>query len=310
MTESDPGLTRASFLRGAAAAVCLGTSALAPAAPSTLPRIQQRRIPSTGALLPVMGVGTWKTFDVVGDAKEQAERAAVLQDLFQAGGTVIDSSPMYGSSEQVVGDALASFNGRPQAFIATKVWTSGREQGIAQMEESMRRLRTDHVDLMQVHNLVDWRTQLATLREWKRQGRIGHIGFTHYTSSAYPELEAALKAEKVDFVQLNYAVNDREAEKRLLPLAAERGIAVIVNQPFGGGSLLRSLLDKPLPGWAGDIACTSWAQVLLKFVLANPAVTCVIPGTSSTKHLRDNLHAGVGLYPDEALRRRMIEAIG
>jgi diketogulonate reductase-like aldo/keto reductase len=199
---------------------------------------------------------------------------------------------------------------RAKAFLATKVWTRGRDAGIAQMEQSFAHLKTERIDLMQVHNLVDWRTQLATLREWKAKGRIRYIGITHYTASAFGEVEAVLRAEKLDFLQINYAIDDREVEKRLLPLAAERGVAVIVNQPFGGGGLLRGLRDKPLPGWAAEIGATSWAQVLLKFTLSHPAVTCVIPGTSRPEHMADNAAAGTGAYGDAAFWRAHIEELG
>ena len=209
----------------------------------------------------------------------------------------------------MVGDLLAAAGTRDKAFLATKVWTQGRDAGVAQMTESLRLLRTDRIDLMQIHNLVDWRTHLPTLRGWKADGRIRLIGITHYTQSAHGELEAAMKAERWDFVQLNYALDDRAVEQRLLPLAQERGIAVLVNQPFGGGGLLRKLLPRPLPPWAGEIGCTSWAQLLLKFVLAQPAVTCVIPGTAKPEHMRDNAQAGLGVYPDAALLQRMVREI-
>jgi aryl-alcohol dehydrogenase-like predicted oxidoreductase len=305
-TSGGVGPTRSIFVRGtlaAVAAAALGAPLHAQTRKAT--PMQQRKIPSTGAMLPVVGCGTWQTFDVGHDAAAQAERAAVLGVLFAAGGSVIDSSPMYGSSEQVVGDVLAAMKARDRAFIATKVWTRGRAAGVAQMEQSLALLRTDHVELMQVHNLVDWRTQLDTLMAWKRERRIGHVGVTHYTSSAYGELEQVMRAQPLDFVQLDYAVNDRAAEAKLLPLAAARGIAVLVNQPFGGGGLLRSLAGRPLPGWAGEIGCTSWAQVLLKFVLSHPAVSCVIPGTGRAEHMRDNVQAGCGALPDAALRERM-----
>ena len=272
--------------------------------------MHQRKIPSSGEMLPVVGCGTWRTFDVGTTPDERAPLAEVLRILFDAGGSVIDSSPMYGAAEGVVGDLLATAGTRGKAFIATKVWTSGRDAGIAQMQRSMALLRTDRIDLMQVHNLVDWRAHLPTLRAWKAEGRLRHLGVTHYTPSAHDELEAVLRAERWDFVQLNYALDDRAVERRLLPLAAERGIAVIVNQPFGGGGLLRKLLGRTLPDWAGDIGCTSWAQLLLKFVLANPAVTCVIPGTGKPQHMRDNVQAGLGTYPDAAFVRRMASEIG
>jgi aryl-alcohol dehydrogenase-like predicted oxidoreductase len=256
-----------------------------------------RPIPTDGALLPVIGCGTWLGFDVGQRPHERPARAAVLEALFAAGGRVVDSSPMYGSAEEVVGGLLEASPARSQAFLATKVWTTGREAGIAQMERSLRLLRAPRLDLMQVHNLVDWRTHLDTLREWKAQGRIGYIGITHYTESAYPELEQVMQAAPWDFVQFNYSMASRRAAQRLLPLAAERGMAVLVNLPFGGGKVLKSLRARPLPGWAAEIGCTAWSQVLLKFVLAQPAVTCVIPGTSDPVHMRLNALAGEGVVP-------------
>ncbi len=268
-----------------------------------------RKIPSNGEALAVVGCGTWRTFDVGTQPAERAPLAEVLRVLFEAGGSVIDTSPMYGAAEGVVGDLLASAGTRDKAFIATKVWTTGRDSGIAQMRRSMTLLKTERIDLMQIHNLVDWRTHLATLRAWKAEGRVRLLGVTHYTESAHGELEAVLRAEKWDFVQLNYALDDRAVERRLLPLAAERGVAVLVNQPFGGGGLLRKLLGRKLPDWAGEIGCTSWAQILLKFVLANPAVTCVIPGTGKPEHMNDNVQAGLGAYPDAAMLKRMVASI-
>lgn len=288
-----------------------GTSLLAGRHVAAQPAVQmnRRRIPSSGELLPVVGVGTWRTFDVGSKPEDRAPVADVLRVLFEAGGSVIDTSPMYGAAEAVVGSLLAAAGSRSKAFLATKVWTSGRDSGIAQMQASMRLLRTDRIDLMQIHNLVDWRAHLPTLRAWKDDGRIRYLGITHYTQSAHDELERVMRAEKWDFVQLNYALDDRAVEQRLLPLAAERGIAVIVNQPFGGGGLLRKLSSRKLPDWAGEIDVTSWAQLLLKFVLANPAVTCVIPGTGKPEHMKDNLQAGFGTYPDAALLKRMVAEI-
>ncbi len=271
--------------------------------------MHRRKIPSNGEMLPVVGCGTWRTFDVGAGPAERAPLAHVLRTLFESGGSVIDTSPMYGAAEAVVGDLLADAGTRDKAFLATKVWTTGRDNGIAQMRQSMRLLRTERIDLMQIHNLVDWRTHLSTLRAWKAEGRIRLLGITHYTPSAHDELEAVLRAEPWDFVQLNYALDDRAVERRLLPLAAERGTAVLVNQPFGGGGLLRKLLGRALPSWAGEIGCTSWAQILLKFVLAHPAVTCVIPGTGKPEHMRDNVQAGLGVYPDAALLKKMAAEI-
>ncbi|MGV7243912.1 aldo/keto reductase [Caballeronia sp. M23-90] len=269
--------------------------------------MNKRAIPSTGEMLPVVGCGTWRTFDVGNDPAAQARLADVLQILFDNGGSVIDSSPMYGSSEAVAGSVLTRIDGHKRAFVATKVWTEGRDAGIAQMENSLRLWQQPRIDLMQIHNLLDWQTQLATLRDWKARGRIRYIGVTHYTSSAFGEVEAVMRSEKIDFVQINYAADDRAAEETLLPLAKERGIGVIVNQPFGGGGLLGRLKDKPVPEWSKEIGCTTWAQLLLKFVLAHPAVTCVIPGTGRPEYMRDNVRAGFGSYPDEGMRRRIAE---
>jgi diketogulonate reductase-like aldo/keto reductase len=298
-------LTRAQMLHlGAALSFSAVLPRLASAQPPGAVRMNTRPIPATREALPVIGCGTWIGFNVDPGGAEQQRLAGVLEALFAAGGSVIDSSPMYGRAEAVAGDLLVASKARERAFLATKVWTSGRDAGIAQMEESLRRLRTERIDLMQVHNLVDWRTHLKTLRGWKDQGRVRYIGITHYTSSAYAEVEAVLRAEKLDFLQINYSLDARQAEQRLLPLAAERGVAVIVNLPFGGGGLLRRLRDKPLPGWAAEIGCTSWAQLLLKFVLGHPAVTCTIPGTGSPQHMADNAAAGAGALPDAAFWRR------
>ena len=302
-------LKRSNFLKLAGATVVAGPVRAQPqTAPAGGP-MDKRKIPSTGELLPVVGCGTWQTFDVGNAPVERAPRADVLKALFDAGGSVIDSSPMYGRSEGVVGDLLADAGSRPKAFLATKVWTSGRDAGIAQMNNSFRLLRSEKIDLMQIHNLLDWQTHLPTLRGWKKDGRIRYVGVTHYTESAHSALEAALQIEKFDFVQINYALDDRGAERRLLPFARDNGVAVIINMPFGGGGLLRKLSSRKLPGWAAEIGCTSWAQVLLKYALANPAVTCVIPGTSRPEHMRDNALAGHGAYPDAAMLQRMIKEI-
>jgi aryl-alcohol dehydrogenase-like predicted oxidoreductase len=269
-----------------------------------------RLVPLTGALLPVIGCGTWLGFDVGSRPAQLPQRAAVLSELFGAGGRVVDSSPMYGSAEQVVGQLLDDAGTRDRAFLATKVWTSGKRAGIDQMERSMRLLRTDRIDLLQVHNLVDWQTQLQTLRAWKAEGRVSCIGVTHYTDSAHAELERVLKSAPLDFVQFNYSIESRNAERRLLPLAAELGVAVLVNLPFGGGAVLRSLRGKPLPAWAAQIGCASWNQLLLKFVLSQPAVTCAIPGTSDPAHMSDNAAAGMGELPGPDFWRDKIAGLG
>jgi len=264
-----------------------------------------RPIPSSGEALPAVGLGTYRGFDVGGDRDDRARLTGVLAALFAAGGSVIDSSPMYGRAEAVAGELLAGMGARDKAFVATKVWTRGREAGIAGMNRSMALLGADPVDLMQVHNLVDWRTHLATLRGWQAEGRVRYLGVTHYTAGAFDELEAVLRAERLDFVQLNYSLDDRAAERRLLPLAAERGIAVLVNVPFGGGGLLRHLGRRPLPGWAAELGCETWGEALLKFILAHAAVTCVIPGTGAPGHMAANARAGEGPLPDAALCRRI-----
>jgi aryl-alcohol dehydrogenase-like predicted oxidoreductase len=269
-----------------------------------------RAIPSTGERLPVIGCGTWLGFDVGSRPPEMPQRAQVLSALFESGGSVVDSSPMYGSAEQVVGELIEQAAARQRAFLATKVWTSGQRAGTLQMERSMALLRTTHIDLLQVHNLQDWRTHLPTLRDWKASGRISYIGMTHYTDSAHPELERVMRAETLDFVQFNYSIADRNAERRLLPLAAERGIAVLINLPFGGGKVLTALRQRPLPGWAQEIGCASWNQLLLKFVLSQPAVTCVIPGTSSPEHMRDNAAAGIGPLPGTDFWRPRLAELG
>jgi diketogulonate reductase-like aldo/keto reductase len=269
-----------------------------------------RPIPSTGEDLPVIGLGTWQTFDVGGSESKQAPLEEVLRQFVAMGGRVIDSSPMYGSSEEVVGDLAARTGLDGKLFLATKVWTTGRARGIQQMEASMRKLRRSTLDLIQVHNLVDVETHLGTLREWKKAGRVRYIGVTHYTSSAYAEVESVIRREPVDFLQINYSALERQAEARILPLAREKGIAVIANRPFAEGSLLRRLSSQALPSWAGELDCTSWAQLLLKFVISHPAITCAIPATAKVEHLRDNMRAGSGRMPDSALRAKIAKAIG
>src|SRR6516162_191902 len=268
--------------------------------------MQTRAIPSSGEALPVIGCGTYVGFDVGANSNKLKALADVVRTLRDAGGKAFDTSPMYGRAEAVLGELLADAPDPKRTFIATKVWTRGRQAGITQMERSFALLKVKRIDLMQVHNLVDWQTHLATLRRWKQDGRIRYFGVTHYTASAYGELEAVMRKETLDFVQLNYSIDDRAAERTLLPLAADRGAAVLVNLPFGGGGLLRRLSNRPLPDWAGEIGCTSWAQILLKFVLAEPAVTCVIPGTGNPTHMADNCQAGTGMLPDAALRKRII----
>jgi diketogulonate reductase-like aldo/keto reductase len=264
-----------------------------------------RAIPVSGEQLPVIGLGTWQTFDVGTGAGEREPLRQVLSDFMALGGRVIDSSPMYGSSEEVAGDLAADLNLQDKLFVATKVWTTGREAGIRQMEDSMRKLRASRIDLMQVHNLVDAETHLATLRAWKDEGRVRHIGLTHYTSGGQETLARFIAAQPIDFIQINYSIGERDAERRLLPLAQERGVAVLVNRPFAGGDLFRRVRARPLPEWAAEIDCDSWAQLLLKFVVSHPAVTCAIPATSDPRHLRDNMGALRGRMPDDTMRARI-----
>lgn len=301
--------SRRQVLKNLAALIALNLPEQGLAVRDVREKMHTRLIPATKEALPVVGCGTYRTFDVGATFGERAPLLAVLNVLFTAGGSVIDSSPMYGMAEHVVGELLAQTQNRSRAFLATKVWTGGQQAGMEQINRSFELLQDRRIDLIQVHNLLDWKVQLATLRDLKRAGRIRYVGITHYSASAYAEVEAVLRAEPLDFLQINYAMNDTAAERRILPLAADRGVAVIVNQPFGGGGLLRDLLRRPLPSWAAEIDCQSWAQVLLKFVLGNAAVTCVIPGTGRPEHMVDNVGAGFGHMPDAALRARMLESL-
>jgi diketogulonate reductase-like aldo/keto reductase len=269
----------------------------------------QRTIPSSGESLPASGLGTWQAFDVGSSAAERRPLEEVLALFVKLGGKVVDSSPMYGRAEQVIGDIATKLDLHKSLFLATKVWTTGKQQGIESMEKSLAKLQCQRIDLMQVHNLVDAQAHLATLRDWKQQGRVRYLGITHYVSSAYGEVAKLLRTEKLDFVQINYSLLEREAEKEILPLAQDRGVAVIVNRPFGGGDLFSRVRQKPLPDWAAEFDCHSWAQFLLKWIVAHPAVTCAIPATSNAHHLEDNMQAGVGRLPDPDLRHRMVDAV-
>jgi diketogulonate reductase-like aldo/keto reductase len=268
-------------------------------------RILHRPIPKTDEAIPAVGLGTWQGFDVAGDAAQTAQARDALRTLVELGGRVIDSSPMYGSAESVSGALAEQLGIQSRLFVATKVWTSGRQAGIRQMEESMRRLRVERLDLMQVHNLVDASTHLATLREWKKAGRVRYLGVTHYHAGAHRELERYIKPGDVDFVQVNYSLAEPEADRRLLAVAAETRTAVIVNRPFAEGAMFGRVKGKLLPDWAREMGCASWAQFFLKWILAHPAVTCAIPGTRNAKHVADNLGAASGPLPDESMRKRM-----
>jgi diketogulonate reductase-like aldo/keto reductase len=303
----SPGRRRALAALAATAAGCAWSARAGTPAPE---RMLKRAIPRGGEQLPAVGLGTYRTFNVGGGAAERAPLVEVLRRFVAHGGSVVDSSPMYGAAEAVVGDLAAEAGVAGRLFYATKVWTSGRDAGIRQMEESFRRMRVARMDLMQVHNLLDLDTHRETLEAWKREGRVRYIGVTHYHEGAYDALERVLATRAFDFVQLNYSIVEREAEERLLPLARETGTAVLVNRPFAQANLFSRVRGRSVPEWCGEFDCASWAQFFLKYILAHPAVTCVIPATSQPKHLEDNMQAGYGRLPDVAQRRRMVELMG
>lgn len=301
-------LTRADFLKtlgsaGAAAALTSANPALA-ANP-----VQKRPIPSTGEKLPIIGLGTSRVFDVGKDSEDRAPRKQVLRTLVGGGGSIVDTAPSYGDAEEVVGDLVHELGIRDKVFIATKVRQDGREDGLEEIKNSFKVLKTDKFDLLQIHNLVDWETQLKTLRDLKDKGKVRYIGITHFRSHAYEELADAIAKEKFDFVQLGYSLEDVGAETRLLKVAQDRGTAVMVNRTFGPrrGSQFRKVRGKKLPSFAKEFDCESWGQFFLKYVLGHPAVTCVIPGTSKAKHMRDNLGAGRGRMPDDKQRKQMLK---
>ena len=269
----------------------------------------KRSIPRSGEQLPVLGLGTYIVLDVPPGASELAELKEVLKTFTAGGARLIDSSPMYGRAEAVVGELVAAANLRESVFLATKVWTSGRDAGVRQMQDSLGLMRTQRIDLMQVHNLLDLATHTKTLNEWKAAGTLRYVGITHYHAGAYRELEKLLKTREYDFVQFNYSLAEREAEQRLLAVAAETGTAVIINRPFAQGELFGKVKGRDVPAWAAQFDCDSWAQFFLKYIIAHPAVTCVIPGTGKVRHMTDNLKAGAGRLPDERTRKRMVELI-
>ena len=272
-------------------------------------KMSKRKIPSTGELLPIIGLGTWQTFDVGDDSEARVRLKSVLNEMQKLGGAMIDSSPMYGSSEKVVGDLSQKNNDPNDFFYATKVWTTGESQGIREMNASFEKMQRRQMDLMQIHNLLDWKTHLQTLRKWKEEGKIRYWGITHYTDSSHRQLADVIKAERPDFVQFNYSIRDRHAEKFLLPTARDYGVATIINRPYETGSLFRLTKGKDLPDWAAEFDIDSWGQFFLKFILSHPDVTCVIPGTSKVKHVIDNMKAGYGRLLDEKGRERMAEFI-
>ncbi len=273
--------------------------------------IHTRAIPKSKEQLPVVGLGTWQTFDVGTGAAARKPIAEVLKLFLAAGARVIDSSPMYGQAEEVTGDELATVgtsSGAP--FLATKVWTRGKREGIAEMERSMKRMRTQRMDLMQIHNLLDYKTHLPVLREWKDAGKIRYLGVTHYQQGQFDLIEKLMREEKLDFIQIPYSIVDRDAEKRILPAAADTGTAVLVMQPFESGALFKQTKGKALPAVAAELDITSWAQLFLKFLIGHPAVTCPIPATSNPKHVADNLQAGFGRLPDAKQREQLAAALG
>ena len=308
MRRSGPEIGRRAFMASLGA---LGLAAgLAPRRASAAPRpVLTRAIPGTGERLPVIGMGSWLTFDVGINRILRAGRLEVLRTFFEAGGAVIDSSPMYGSSEEVIGYCLERLDDKRALFSATKVWTLLRSRGVRQMEASLDLWGVERFDLMQIHNLLDWEVHLETLLDWKARGRVRHIGVTTSHGRRHGTLEKVMAEQPLDFVQFTYNILDREAERRLLPLAAERGLAVIVNRPFRRGALFDRFEDRPLPEWAGEFDCANWAQFFLKFIVSHPAVTCAIPATRRVEHMRENMGAATGRLPDAGLRRRMVDYV-
>jgi diketogulonate reductase-like aldo/keto reductase len=307
MTGGNLTRREASRLIGAGAAGLLlkmPTLGAEPAGESS--RMLTRAILSSGEKLPVIGLGTWSVFDVNLTPQNRTQLSDVLSLFVKHGGKVVDSSPMYGRAEGVIGELAAQLHLRDSLFIATKVWTAGKEAGITMMERSMGRFRTKRIDLMQVHNLVDVETQMSSLREWKAKGRIRYTGITHSQARGFYDVEKNMRSQKPDFVQINYSIMEPEAAQRILPLAQELRMAVIINRPFGGGGLFGRIAGKSLPPWAAEIDCRSWAQFFLKWILAHPAVTCVIPATNNPQHMEDNMAAGIGRLPDAKMRQRMI----
>ena len=265
----------------------------------------KRIIPSSGEVLPVVGIGTWQVFDVTHEKYPELKK--VLEVMHDGGGTLIDSSPMYAKAEKAIGDVTSKMEASDDFFYATKVWTTGAEEGLKQMDASFEKMQRKKIDLMQIHNLVDWKTHLPNLRKWKEEGKIRYIGITHYTDEHHEELERVMKSEKPDFVQFNYSITNQHAEKKLLDVASDLGIATIINRPFGTGNLFRRVSGKPLPSWAGENGIESWAAYFLKYIIAHPAVTCVIPATANPNHEAENVKAGREPLPDKNLQKKMVE---
>ncbi len=271
--------------------------------------IIKRGIPSSGEAIPIVGLGTWIQFDVGSSGAERTPLRKVLTQMKKYGGKVIDSSPMYGNSETVIGDLTQQLGIDEHFFYATKVWTSGQQAGIRQMEASMQKMQRTTMDLMQIHNLTDWKTHIKTLHKWKEEGKIRYIGITHYLDSAHAQVEEIIKTENIDFAQFNYSIRSRHAGQSLLETARKHGVAVIINRPFEGGGLFGLVRNKRLPAWAKEYGINSWAQFFLKFILSHPSVTCAIPGTSDPEHVVENMLAGYGKLPDEVLREKMVRYV-
>lgn len=267
--------------------------------------ILKRKIPSSGQYLPIVGLGTWQSFDVGNNSVDRKQLSEVLLTMKKLGGQVIDSSPMYGSSEEVVGDLTTQLHIQKDFFYATKVWTTGKQSGIEQMKTSMRRMNRKSIDLMQIHNLLDWNTHIKTLKDWKEKGIIKYWGITHYTDSSHAMLSRIIKKEKPDFVQFNYSITNRNAEKELITTATNNNTAIIINRPYDGGSLFRITKGKPIPEWCAEYDIKSWGQFFLKYILSHEAINCVIPGTSKPHHALDNMMAGYGRLPDNSGREKM-----
>jgi len=291
----------------------LGVSGLAP--PMGLQAVDiknnmaRRIIPSTGELLPVIGLGTSRVFDTDLNERSLNPRKEIVKALLDHGGSLIDTSPMYGKAEEVTGKIAQDLKVNDRLFLATKVWIEGKEAGEIQMKESSKKLNKAVIDLMQIHNLLDWKTHIKTLYDWKEQGKINYIGISHFRSNAFSQIEKIITKEHIDFAQFNYSLQEREAEKRLLPLCKERGVATLINRPFMRGKLFKAVARKKLPNWAYEYNINTWSQFFLKFILANPGVTTIIPATSDPSHMVDNLNGGIGLIPEMGLQKRMVEVV-
>lgn len=302
-------MARRDFLKITALAAASVAFPLPSVSETSASKVHTKKIPSSGVLLPVIGLGTWITFNVGDNPKAREARAEIMKEFFNRGGGLIDSSPMYGSSEAVIGYGLSKIGKPAGLFSATKVWTSSASEGLEQIKESTKLWGVQKFELYQVHNLVAWEEHLKTLFAMKKKGELKHVGITTSHGRRHEDLEKIMKTVPIDFVQLTYNIQEREVEKRLLPLAKDRGIAVIANRPFEGGDLISKYEKKPLPAFAQDIGCSNWPQFLLKFIISHPAITCAIPATSKIEHLRENMGALQGPLPDEKTRQQMIDAV-